>query len=125
MNIVIVDNDLSLLRSLELNLVREGHSVTVFADPRRALFHFVRKNPTDALLLDYSMPEMNGDELVDMLKAEIPSGCRIVMMSAHCDLRYRIDAKKLGVHALLSKPLDLTKLKQILSESTPKQGVAP
>ncbi len=123
MNIVIIDNDLSLLRSLELTLAREGHCVTAFEDPRQALFHFVRNNPVDVLLLDYSMPEMNGDELLDMLKTELPADCRIVMMSAHCDLRYRIDSKRLGINTLLCKPLNLSVLKQALTESNPTQGV--
>lgn len=125
MNIVIVDNDRSLLRSLELSLSRDGHAVTVFSDPRRALFHFVRKNPADVLLLDYSMPEMNGDELVEMLRAELPAGCRIVMMSAHFDLDHRIDAKRLGIRALLGKPLNLAKLRNAISAHTQKQGVTP
>jgi len=122
MNIAIVDNDQSQLRSLQLLLTREGHSVSLFSDPRSTLFHFVRRNPVDVLLLDYSMPEMNGDELVEMLKPEIPDTCRIVMMSAHCDLARRLDAKALGIHALLCKPLDLSKLKQAIKQP---QGETP
>ncbi len=123
MNIVIVDNDQSQLRSLQLLLTREGHSVTLFSDPRQTLFYFVRNNPADVLLLDYSMPEMNGDELIEMLKPEIPAGCRIVMMSAHSGLDQRLDAKTLGIDALLSKPIDLSKLKKSFVKTNPKQGV--
>ena len=122
MNIAIVDNDQSQLRNLQLLLTREGHSVTLFSDPRQTLFHFVRKNPVDVLLIDYSMPEMNGDELIEMLKAEIPADCRIVMMSAHSDLDHRIDTDHLGIHALLGKPLNLRKLTQAITNPAPKQG---
>lgn len=125
MKIVIVDNDQSQLRSLKLLLTREGHTVTLFSDPRQTLFHFVRNNPVDVLLLDYSMPEMNGDELIELLKPEIPANCRIVMMSAHSDLDEWIDAKKLGIDVLLSKPINLSKLKQSLAETNPNKGVTP
>jgi DNA-binding response OmpR family regulator len=116
MNIVIVDNDMAILRSLELLLAKDGHQVILFTDPRGALFHFVRENPVDVLLLDYSMPEMNGDELVGLLKAEIPAGCRVIMMSAHCDLSQRVDSEKLGIDALLSKPVEFSELKQALHD---------
>ncbi len=110
MEIVIVDNDIALLRSLQLQLESAGHRVVSFSDPRRALFHFVRGNGADVLLLDYSMPEMNGDELADLLKSELPPECRIIMMSAHCDLSCRVDAKGLGIDTLLQKPVDRSTL---------------
>jgi len=122
MNIVIIDNDLSLLRSLQLLLARDGHHITLFTDPRHALFYFVRKHLVDVLLIDYSMPEMNGDELIEMLKPELSDHCRIIMMSAHSDLALRVDAKTLGIETLLCKPLDFNQLKQTLIEPTPKQG---
>jgi len=115
MNIVIVDNDQAILRSLGLLLQREGHEVTLFADPRGALFHFARGNPADVLLLDYSMPEMNGDELLATLKPELPCGCRIVMMSAHRDLSHQLDLERLGIRTLLSKPIEYEELEHALS----------
>jgi len=72
------------------------------------------------ILMDCHMPEMNGDELIEMLKPEIPASCRIVMMSAHSDLGEWIDAKKLGIDVLLSKPINLSKLKQSLAGTNQK-----
>ena len=117
MNIVIVDNDTAILRSLTLVLGQEGHRVASFSDPRRALIHFVRRHPVDVLLVDYAMPEMNGDELLHLLKRKIPGTCRIVMMSAHRGLRWNLDTEKLGIHAFLEKPIELAALKQALSAS--------
>lgn len=117
MNIVIVDNDPALLRSLTLVLGQEGHTVTSFSDPRRALFHFVGKHPADILLLDYSMPEMNGDELLHLLKREIPADCRVIMMSAHRGLQWNLDMEKLGIHTFLEKPVDLETLKGVLTDN--------
>jgi len=120
MNIVIIDNNLSLLRSLQLLLDREGHHVIPFSTPSEGLFYFVREKNIDVLLIDYSMPEINGDEFISLLKKEIPSKCRIVMMSAHNpDL---IEMKKLGIQTFLSKPLDLSQLKDSLIQNK-TQGV--
>jgi DNA-binding response OmpR family regulator len=111
MNIVIIDNDRAILRSLELMLAADGHEVITFSDPRQALFHFVKDRSTDALLLDYSMPEMNGDELIQRLTPELPSSCKIIMMTAHSDVIERMNVQALGVHVLIKKPIryiDLT-----------------
>jgi DNA-binding response OmpR family regulator len=115
MNIVLVDNDEPILRSLELVLCTLGHSVTAFQDPREALFHFVRANNTDALIVDYSMPLMNGDELLQRLKKDIPESCRIIMISALSNLQTVIDLESLGVSAYLHKPVEFSELEHALS----------
>lgn len=117
MNIVIVDDDPAILRSLGVVLGKEGHEIELFMDPRRALFHFVRNNPVDVLLVDYSMPEMHGDELLHLIKQEIPTDCRIIMMSAHRGLQWDLDMEKLGIHAFLEKPIGLEHLQQVLNQS--------
>lgn len=114
MNIVIIDNDQAILRSLNLLLEAQGHNVSVFPDPRAALFHFLRENRPDVLLVDYFMPEMNGDELLYRLKAELPEDCRIIMMSAHCDLAQKLDLNHLGVSTFLSKPIEIIELERAL-----------
>lgn len=115
MNIVLVDNDFPILRSLELVLRRHGHNVFAFQDPRRALFHFVRNNDTEALIVDYSMPLMNGDELLHLLKKEIPEHCRIILISAQCNLQNLIDLEALGVSSYLKKPVEINELEHALS----------
>jgi len=122
MNIVIVDNDQSILRSLGLLLESKGHYTTVFADPRGAVLHLSQGNPVDVLLLDYSMPEMNGDELLAMLKSVLPQGCRIIMMSAHSDLTHQLDLKHLCIGTLLNKPIAYRELEAALTAAS-KEGV--
>jgi len=121
MNIVIIDNNLGLLRSLQLLLDREGHHVIPFSAPSEGLFYFVREKDIDVLLIDYSMPEMNGDEFVTLLKKEIPTKCRIVMMSAHNP--NPIEMKRLGIQTFLEKPIDLEQLKSSLMKQPEPEGV--
>ena len=125
MQIVMIDNDATFLQSLRMQLEFEGHSVIAFSDPRHALFYFVRGNPADVLLIDYSMPEMNGDEVVERLRPELPAGCHIIMMSAHTDIASRIDAEELGIDTLLQKPISRSVLQHTLLQFSPithKQG---
>ena len=117
MNIILVDNDLPILRSLELILRQHGHAVIAFNDPRRALFHCVHHHDTEALIVDYSMPLMNGDELLKRLKNELPPHCRIILISAHSTLTEVLDLKALGVSTYLHKPIAYGALEHALIAS--------
>lgn len=111
MKIVIIDNDTSILRSLELVLRADGHEVVTFSNPKEMLFHVIRKERVDVLLTDYSMPEMNGDELVYRLAKDPSFNCKIILMSAHTDLVGQIDSEGLGIDQILPKPIDIHQLK--------------
>ncbi len=111
MKIVIIDNDTSILRSLELVLRAEGHEIVTFSNPEEMLFHVVRNEPVDVLLTDYSMPEMNGDELIFRLEKDPSFKCKIILMSAHTDLISQINSEGLGIDQILPKPIDIHQLK--------------
>lgn len=77
------------------------------------------------ILLDYSMPVMNGLEVIRRLKQDSGSPCpQIVMMTAHSDYDLRIQALDAGATAVLSKPFDLDHLLWTV-ERTLKNGHSP
>ncbi|QBG46098.1 response regulator [Verrucomicrobia bacterium S94] len=114
MKIVIIDNDTSILRSLELVLRADGHEVVTFSNPKEMLFHVIRKERVDVLLTDYSMPEMNGDELICRLEKDPSFRCKIILMSAHTDLVNQIDSEALHIDRILAKPIDIHQLKDAI-----------
>ncbi len=75
MNILIVDNDLALLRSLEIVLTAHGHHVTCFSDPATARLYVEQGPDIDVLIVDYVMGEMNGDELLKRLGRQVTTQC--------------------------------------------------
>lgn len=111
MKIVIIDNDTSILRSLELVLRAEGHDIETFSNPEEMLFHVVRNEPVDVLLTDYSMPEMNADELLYRIAKEPSFNCKLILMSGHTDLAHQIDYNALGITRTLQKPINIQQLK--------------
>ena len=67
-SVLVVDDDKSLVRSLEYQLKQRGFSVYVAYDGKQAL-EVVEKHPPDLILLDMVMPEMNGYEVMKVLNS--------------------------------------------------------
>ena len=68
----------------------------------------------DLVFVDYTMPEMMGDEFIAALR-QMPgfSNIRIFMCSAHKGIEN--EAKKMGADGFLSKPFELSQLYKLVS----------
>jgi DNA-binding NtrC family response regulator len=125
MNILIVDDDKSLVRSLEIVLRVRGHCVTSFCDPAAAKRHLEREPEVDVLLLDYVMGGMNGDALLESVGRNLSPGCRTIMITGHREqIQSTTSLRAMGVSRLLSKPLDLDQLCTLVEgnrEETPRK----
>ncbi|MCC6580593.1 MAG: response regulator transcription factor [Phycisphaeraceae bacterium] len=115
MQIVIVDDDLMLLRSLELPLREAGHVVTCFADGESACRHLEDGKRMDALVLDYLLPDTTGADVLKRLVGCIPTGCRVILATGP---RERLVPTKLlhvlGVQLVMTKPLDFEQLRAVI-----------
>ena len=119
--------NLNLLRDM---LQGKGYRVLAFPDGRTAL-NAAAKNPPDLILLDINMPEMNGFEVCERLKAdealkEIP----VLFISALAEVTDKVKAFELGgvdyvtkpfqfdeVHARVETHLDLRRMRKNLETS--------
>src|SRR5262245_28329429 len=104
--ILVVDDDSELRDSLALLLALKGHEVMTACDGRQAL-QTLRGGPQPCLIvLDLTMPEMDGyqfrrAQLADPALAHIP----VVLCSAHPTAP--AVAQQLGVLACFEKPFDV------------------
>ena len=64
--ISIIDDNVSLLKSLKLKFNISGYLVNTFSDPTIAL-NYHEKNPADFYIIDYKMPKINGVEFYNSL----------------------------------------------------------
>ena len=104
-NIMIIDDQPAVLRALRRTLERAGHEVTQASDGKTALRHFTG-NPTDLVISDIYMPEMDGIEFLLRVREIFPEA-RIVAMSGGGHLpkdRVLRAASILGAVAVLEKP---------------------
>src|SRR5690606_702234 len=65
--VLVIDDDAVLLRTTVQLLLREGHDVMGESRPRRGI-EIARSWRPSVILLDYFMPEMNGDDVVRAIR---------------------------------------------------------
>ena len=103
-DIMIVDDNPANLKLLEDMLVHRGYKVRSFPRGRMALTAAM-KNPPDLILLDISMPEMNGYEVCERLKSTATlSDIPIIFLSALNEIEDKVKAFRSGGVDYISKP---------------------
>src|SRR3954451_1971414 len=107
-HIFVVDDDPALGRLTTLALKSEGYEVEAFTSPKKALAEVADEDVADpaVLILDLSMPEMDGREFYRRARA---AGLKapVLILSAYG----AVDAQKeLGAEAALAKPVDTHQL---------------
>ncbi len=103
--ILVVDDEVSIRRTLAGILVDEGFNVILAEDGNKAIKIASEESP-DLVLLDIWMPEIDGIETLKKLKAERPH-LQVIMMSGHGTIETAVQATKLGAYDFIEKPLSL------------------
>lgn len=106
--ILVVEDDLSILTGLSMNLTYEGYEVLQAQDGRTGLARAIDDSP-DLVILDVMLPELNGYEVVQALRArgnEVP----VLMLSARGRPNDKIMGLDLGADDYVVKPFGLPEL---------------
>ena len=109
---LVVDDNEDNQYTLTRRLGREGFSNIATATNGREALELLRAKPIDLVLLDIMMPDMNGYEVLEHLKADpqlrhIP----VIMISAVDEIESVIRCVELGAEDYLSKPFNPTLLR--------------
>jgi CheY-like chemotaxis protein len=112
-NILIVDDDPMVVRLFTLILSREGYVVHGATSGAQALA-LLGKQPIDIMLTDYSMPEMNGVELIRETRKAYPN-LIIFMVTAYSSEYLGKYGSEEGVQKVLAKPVSRDSLLSHLS----------
>jgi DNA-binding NtrC family response regulator len=73
------------------------------------------------VITDLKMPRMDGLELLERL-ADQPQQIAVVLLTAQGSIDVAVDAMKLGAYDFLTKPVDPTRLKNIITNAARQQG---
>ncbi|MER6440146.1 MULTISPECIES: response regulator transcription factor [unclassified Streptomyces] len=106
--VLVVDDDAAIRRSLERGLRLGGFTVDL-ADGGRPALELARTRPPDVIVLDISMPDLDGIEVCRTLRSE-DNDIPVLMLSALDETADRIAGLQAGGDDYLVKPFALQEL---------------
>ena len=89
-----------------------GYQVSTAENGARGLELFLSEHP-DLVLADFSMPELNGLELMQKIKAISPD-TPVILITAFGDVATAVNAMKAGASDFLTKPVEMDQLRLTL-----------
>ncbi len=106
--ILVVEDEPSILRGLQLNLSMEGYLVRSAADGETAL-QLAQTEQPDLLLVDLMLPRMNGLEVIREVRQRDPD-VPIIVLSAKGQETDKVSGLALGADDYVVKPFGLKEL---------------
>ena len=108
--ILVVDDDVDVAKTIELNLTQGGYQVVIANNGSEALQNAQLERP-ELVLLDIAMPEMDGIEVCRRLRASpVTASIPILFLTVSKDIKTKIDGFNAGADDYLVKPFDLQEL---------------
>lgn len=121
-NILIVDDNISLCKTMSFVLERKGYAVTTSKDGPEAIER-VKERSFDVVFMDIKMPFMDGVEAYKKIKKIRPQAA-VVMMTAYSVEDLVQEALREGAYGIIYKPLDIEKVVALIEEvREAKRGV--
>ena len=114
-SILIVDDNISLCKTMSFVLGRHGYAVTIAKDGTEAIER-VKEKPFDMIFMDIKMPLMNGVQTYRCIKQMRPEAV-VMMMTAYAVEDLVQQALEEGAYGIIYKPLDIERVVAIIEEA--------
>lgn len=112
---LIVDDELDIRELLEITMMRMGIETQSAATIKEA-HTLLSKQSFDVCLTDMKLPDGNGLELIHYMQEKYPH-IPIAMITAFGSMELAINALKAGAFDFINKPIDLTKLRELINNA--------
>jgi DNA-binding NtrC family response regulator len=119
--ILVVDDNTDLLETFAMILRRRGFIVETAENGTSAVDKF-KEHEYDVTLMDIVMPDMNGVEAFRKIREMVPDAS-IILMTAYSDEEMIQSAKNEGVNKVISKPIRIDQLIELINEAAADQPI--
>lgn len=117
-NILVVDDEPLVSKSIQMLLQSDGHKVTTVSGGNEALT-LLTSYQFDLVIMDFTMPGMNGDELAVAIKDRFPE-LPVVMTTAYAENINYSGKPITGVDFLMGKPFSRQELRDAIAKTLPR-----
>jgi two-component system response regulator AtoC len=117
--VLVIDDDASLRRVMEMQLEEIGCDVVSVAGGKEALA--VLEEITPALVItDLRIPGMSGMDILKLIRADHPE-LTVIMVTAYGTVKTAVEAMKAGAYDYLTKPIDYDELALVVNRALEHQ----
>jgi len=117
--VLLVDDEQDFLETLSNRLEMRGLKVSAVTTGEQAISE-AQQQDYDAIVVDLSMPGIDGLETLKRIKADNPNA-EIIMLTGHGSIQSGVEAMKLGAGDFLQKPVELSELMEKIGEAKSKK----
>ncbi len=119
--VLLIDDEKEFLETLSERMEIRGMNVNT-ADNAKAAVSSLDNSDYDAIVLDLQMPDMNGIEMLKVIKQSHPD-MQVILLTGQATLEAGIEAMKLGAMDFMEKPADIDSLTEKIKKDQAKKMV--
>jgi len=117
MRLLVVEDNQGLAFLIKEELADLGHEIRL-ADTGLDALNILESYPAELLILDYSLPDMNAQELVENIKMLLEKKIPFIVSTGQGDERIAVEMMKLGAHDYLVKDaMMIQRLKSVIERA--------
>jgi CheY-like chemotaxis protein len=118
--ILVVDDDSAVVDLMRQFFVNAGYRVE-FAHHGGDALTLVQHDPPDVVLLDITMPGMNGVEVLERMLA-LHAALPVIIVTARSDRALAAQTQALGAFEYVTKPFEFSHLAQVVNRALTRGG---
>ncbi len=108
-NILVVDDEKSMRDSMHM-LLRDNYNVHLARSGKEAI-SIIKEHPIDLVLLDIRLPEIDGIEILKIIKGH-DENIEVIMVTAVIMVKEAVEAIRMGAYDYITKPFDIDALQE-------------
>jgi DNA-binding response OmpR family regulator len=105
MNILVCEDNIMTLKTIELSLRKEGYSVFSAGDGFEGI-KILGEEKIDLVITDINMPYTKGLELIRHINTQMQTKIPVIVVTGITNEETRVHAMELGAQGYLTKPFD-------------------
>ena len=109
MKILVAEDEMIMLKTIELRLKKDGHEIITCSDGREAILKIDETNP-DLIITDIMMPFASGLEIIEAVKRKDGKHAKVIVLSAMGQENVVLEAFQLGADDFITKPFSPNEL---------------
>jgi len=118
MKILVAEDEMIMLKTIELRLKKDGHEFITCSDGREAILKIDETNP-DLIITDIMMPFASGLEIIEAVKRKDGKQAKVIVLSAMGQENVVLEAFQLGADDFITKPFSPNELSMRVKRYTP------